>query len=382
MVALIAAGVVVWQFLWPRGGASSPQEAVEQLVLAGADQDPVAVLDMLSPAEVEGLDDVYDAARERAEEEGLVEDDGVTDALSVELSDLELDVDVLGDGIARVTVEDGRYEVTWDPEKLPERLAFLAEDGSRQSESGDLADLFDGEQPVLTTVELDGRWYVTILGTVAHYAYEDADRAAGLDGVDLAEPDYDAVADDVDPVVGEDPDEVVAHLVDAVNSGDLDQVLANLPEDLGRPLRPYVPVLEDVMEDEGWGDEIGLEVAADDLDLRTEELDGGRLKVVVEGGRFSARATDVHGEDSGSLTIDGDCVTAEENGTDQGTECLSESGVADELGVDEIFFVLSKADGGYQLDPAATAAEYAGVVVENLTGEMLDELVAELEDEV
>ncbi|UMG91005.1 hypothetical protein [Nocardioides sp. TF02-7] len=70
VVALIAAGVVIWQFVWPRGGAGSPEEAVEQLVLASAEQDPVAVLDMLSPAEVDGLDDLYDTARERAEEEG------------------------------------------------------------------------------------------------------------------------------------------------------------------------------------------------------------------------------------------------------------------------------------------------------------------------
>ncbi|UMG91006.1 hypothetical protein [Nocardioides sp. TF02-7] len=289
---------------------------------------------------------------------------------------------MIGDGIARVTVEDGRYEVTWDPEKLPERLDSLAEDGSRQTESGDLADLFDGEEPVLTSVELDGRWYVTILGTVAHYVYEDAEREAGLDGVELEEPDYDAVADDVEPVVGEDPEEVVANLVEAVNSGDLDQLLANFPEDLGRPLRPYVPVLEDVLEDEGFGEEVDLEVAAEDLELTTEDLDDGRVKVVVEGGRFSAEATDEYGGSSGSLTVDGDCVTVEEDGHDGDTGCLSESGVADELGVDEIFFVLSQADGGYQLDPAATAIEYGAVVVDNLTGALFDELVGELEDEV
>jgi hypothetical protein len=349
-------------------------------MLAGADQDPVGVLDMISPAEVEGLDDVYDSARERAEEEELVEGDGITDALSLELSDLELDVDELGDGLARVTVEDGHYEVSWDPDKLPERLEFLADESSAESESGDLADVFDGEKPTLTAVEIDGRWYVTILGTIADYAYQDA---ADDTDFDLVEPDYDAVSDDVDPIVGEDPEEVVANLVEAVNSGDLDDVLANLPEDLGRPLRPYVPVLEDVMEREGWGEEVGLEVSADDLELDTEELDGGRLKVVVEQGELSARAFEEGSEDdSGSISVDGDCFTVAENGQDVDAECLSDSGVSEELGIDELFFVLSEADGGYQLDPVATWVEYGALVVDSISGEMFDDIVGELEEDV
>ena len=64
---------------------------------AAADQDPVALLDMVSPAEVEGLDDVYDTALDRAKDEDLVDDDdAIVDALDLEFSDLEFEVDEHG----------------------------------------------------------------------------------------------------------------------------------------------------------------------------------------------------------------------------------------------------------------------------------------------
>ena len=75
VLAIVAAGYLGWHFFWPRGGAGSPEEAVEQLMQAAAGQDPVALLDMVSPAEVEGLDEVYDTALDRAKDEDLVEDD-------------------------------------------------------------------------------------------------------------------------------------------------------------------------------------------------------------------------------------------------------------------------------------------------------------------
>ena len=89
VLAIVAAGYLGWRFFWPRGGAGSPEEAAESLMLAVADQDPVALLDLVSPAEVEDLDEVYDALLEKAEDEDLVDDEGeITDAFDLELSGL------------------------------------------------------------------------------------------------------------------------------------------------------------------------------------------------------------------------------------------------------------------------------------------------------
>lgn len=382
VVAIVAAGYLGYRFLWPRGGADSPEEAVEGLVAAATAQDPVAVLDLVSPAEVDGMDEVYEVARERAEEADLVEGDGITDAVSLELSELELDVDELGDGLARVTVVDGHYDASWDPDRLPERLDFLAEETEAESRSGDLEDLFEGSEPTFTTVEIDGRWYVTLLGTFADLAYAEAELEAEYSDYDLAEPDYDLVAEDVEPITGEDPEEVVDNLVEAIDDGDPAQLLANLPEDLGRPLRPYVPVLEQALDEGGWAEgELGLDVSADDLDLETEELDDDRLKVTIERGSFGGTAwEDGYDSDSGYLAVDGDCVAAyDEEG--YGDEACLGDGPAD-IGIDEFFVVLSEADGGYQLDPVATAAEYGRTVLAEIDGDLVDDLVEELASEV
>ena len=382
VLAVVAAGFVGWHFFWPRGGAESPEAAAENLVLAAAEQDPVAALDMVNPAEIEGFDDVYDTALDRAEDEELVEGDGITDAVDLELSDLEFEVDELGDDMARVTLVDGRYEVSWDPEKLPERLSFLAEETDPESESGDLEELFDGEEPSVVTIKDGGRWYVTILGTIADYAYQEGEAEADYSGFDLEEPDFDLVSEEVDPIVGEDPEEVIENLVDAVNSGDAEELLANLPEGLGRPLRPYIPVVEGLQDEGDWGDEIGLTVTAEDLELSTEDLDDGKVKVVIEEATFTGSAWEDYDDfDYGSAEIDGDCVTADE-GYGPDTACLSDEEVLGDLGLDEIFFVVTEVDDGYQLDPTATWVEYVSLVVENLDDDLVDDVIDDIEDEV
>ncbi|WP_183092563.1 hypothetical protein, partial [Nocardioides stalactiti] len=362
----------------------APEGAAEKLMLSAADQDPAAAIGVLSPGEFEGLDDVYDKAFERAEDEELVEGDGITDALDIELSDLEFDVEELGDDLARVTLTGGEYDVSWDPEKLPERLEFLSEESEADSESGDLEELFDGEEVSVMTVKIDGRWYVTLLGTVADYAYQDA-----VDDSDeeLAEPDWDAAAEDVDAIVGDDPEAVIENLVEAINGDDVEDLLANLPEELVKPLRPYAGVVQEFLDDNGLADdEIGVEVTVADLDLSTEELDDGRVKVVIERGTFSGSAFEIADgyteEGSGSINVAGDCIEIYEAGSLQDETCLGEEETVEDLGLDEIFFVVREVDDGYQLDPAATWTEYASIAVENLTDDLIDMIVEEIEEEV
>ena len=341
------------------------------------------MLDMVSPAEVDGLDDVYEAAHDKAEDEDLLDGDGITDAVELELTDLEFDVDELGDDLARVTLTGGHYEASWDPEKLPERLRFLEDEAGPESDSGDIVDLL-GEEPTLMTVEVDGRWYVSLLGTAADYAYQEGEREADYSDYDLERPDWDLASEEADPITGDTPEDVVENLVDAVNSGRAEELLANLPEDLVKPLRPYVPVVDDLQQEGGWAEgEIGLSVSAEDLELSTEDLDDGKVKVVIESGTFSGTAFEEgYDADTGSVEIDGDCVSVYSEGYLEDGGCVSDAPIADDLDLDDLFFVVDEVDGGYQLDPGGTLVEYASVIVDSISSDLVEDVVQELEDEV
>ncbi len=385
VLAIVAAGYLGWRFFWPRGGADSPEEAVEKLMLAVADQDPLALLDVVSPAEVEGLDEVYDALRDRAEDEDLVDgDDAITDAVDLELSDLSFGVEELGDDVARVTLVGGEYDASWDPSDLPDRLDFLAAEAPADQESGELVELFEGEKPTVTTIRIDGRWYVTLVGTAADYTYQELEDEADDRDFDLEEPDYDLTSEDTDPITGDDPEEVIDELFQAVESGDAEEVLANLPEDFVKPLRPYIPVYEELRSDGNWFEgELAFDANAEALDLDTEDLDDGKVKVTINcrnvrrhlhGGRGQRRKQ--------RDRVDGDCVEVYADGALQDSGCIGDDESAADLGLDEIFFVVSEEDGGYQFDPAATLVEYAATVVDGLTSDVVDRLIEELENEV
>lgn len=384
-LALVVGGFVVWRFLAPGGGAGSPEDAAADAVQAAMDQDPVALLEVISPAEVDGLSALYGEVEKRAEDAGVLSGDGLTDAVRIELTDLEFDVDELGDDMARVTLKDGRYDVSWDPAKLPERLDSLRDESEPEAASGSIEDLFEDEWtlPTVITVKEGGGWYVTALGTAADYAY----RAIEYDeGGFLSEPDWDAVGEEVEPIVGEDPEQVIDNLVDAINDQDVGDALANFDPELIRPLLPYAEVVQDQLDRYGEY----LEVDASNLDLETEELGDGRLRVTIEGGTF----TGVTNYGSAGLDVRGSCVEGyEEDGydTDSDTLCLDypwfwlsstdEEISPDDLGVDGLSVVMREVDGGYQLDPTGTAVDYAQIVLENVSGPLVEDILDEVENE-
>jgi hypothetical protein len=382
VLAIVAAGYLGWRFFWPRGGADSPEEAVEKLMLAVADQDPLALVDVVSPAEAEGLDDVYDALRERAEDEDLVEDDdAITDALDLEFSGLSFGVEQQGDDLARVALVGGQYDASWDPSDLPDRLDFLAAEAPADQESGELVELFEGEKPTVTTIRIDGRWYVTLVGTAADYTYQELEDEADDRDFDLEDPDYDLTSEDTDPITGEDAEAVIDELFQAVESGDAEEVLSNLPEDFVKPLRPYIPVYEGLRRDGNWFEgELAFDANAEALDLDTEDLDDGKVKVTISSGTFGVTyMEDGANVGSNAIAVDGDCIEVYADGALQDSGCIGDDEAAADLGLDEIFFVVSEEDGGYQFDPGATLVEYAATVVDGLTGDVVDRIIEDLE---
>ncbi len=385
VLAVAAGGLVAWQVLGSSGGAASPEDAVRQFVTAATEQDIVGALDVVNPGEVEGLDSLYEAARDRAEDEGLVGHGDIAEALDVTIDDLELDVDEQGDYSAFVTIRNADYTVTYDPDKLTDRLDFVRDEfpGAREW-SGDLTGLLEDEGVDLdrigiSTIKVDGAWYVSVIGTsldsVVHEASANDDRS-----YIPSSSDYDAIGEDLEPIVGKDPDEALTNIADALYDQDVEQVLANFPADQVRAMRPYVEVAEDFLAD--WG--VSLDGGISDLDLETEDLSGDLVKVVIDDGTGSVSITDDYGTSSGEGTIDGRCLegTSYESydgydDVDEGRVCL-DGDVVDYSGIDELYVVMRKVDGGYQLDPLATAVEYASRAVEAVPSSAIDEALGEI----
>ena len=57
--------------------------------------------------------------------------------------------------------------------------------------------------------------------------------------------------------------------------------------------------------------------------------------------------------------------------------CL-EGDVRNEMGIDSFFLMLSKHDGGWQVDPLATSVSYGQMFIENVSGDLIDTAVEEL----
>ena len=384
VLALGAGGFVAWQVLGSSGGASSPEEAVRQFIEASADQDVVAALELVNPGEVEGFDSLYEAARERAEDQGLVGGESITDALEVTIQNIELDVDEQGDYSAFVTLDSADYKVTYDPDELPDRLDFVRDQFPDAKEwSGDVWELLenDGYDPEyspevgLSTIKIDGKWYVTALGTAIDINLRQISRWEGEDYVP-SPSEYDAIDDEVDPIVGDDPEEALKNVVEAASDQDGAELLANFPVDQFRALRPYVGELEDLLADEG----ITVDGDIAELDLSTEDLSDGLVKVVIENAYGSGTASDGDETLSGEGSIDGRCFEGssyEDDYYDDGRVCI-DSEVTDYTGIDEVYVVMRKVDGGYQLDPLATAVEYAKQTVESLPDEAIEDALFEI----
>lgn len=387
VLALAGAGVVAWAVLKPRGGAESPEAAVEQFLEAVVAQDPVGALELVNPGEVDGMDEVYEAAYERLEDEGLVDGEGISDAVDIELDDLAFDVRELGDSAARVVLTSGDYRVSFDPAELPDRLSFVADaypDGDAYSGDlvedlrYDLPDLNrenDRPEPFVTTVKVDGGWYISAFGTFVDAFFSDTINL-DFDGYDVREPDYDAIAASPDPIVASDPEEVFDNLVDAVNDGDPAELLANLPDDQVVALRPYAQTLEDALAEQA----VQFEVAVSDLELETEDVGDGLLKVTVDRALLSGTVYDEGDVESGTLQVDGRCFVASSE-YDYEDECI-DGELVDDTGIDSVFLMLREVDDGYQLDPLATAAAYARTVVDSVPSSFVDRALLGIQSEL
>ncbi|GAB3855270.1 hypothetical protein GCM10028801_10600 [Nocardioides maradonensis] len=375
VLALIAGGLVVWSVLRSSGGASSPDEAVTKAVAAIASQDSVALLDVVAPAEVDGITGLAQKLRTKLREVDVSNGNGITDAISVKVSDVQVKTDIYNGGFARVTVAGGSYTASWDPSKLASKLASLGELVPAETRTGSLTELADQADvdPTVVTEKVDGRWYVTLIGTGLYQAYSHVYAGSGdpADSLDWKAADHPPAA-----IVSSTPEGTFGKLADAINGRDISTLLANFDPALVRPMLPYVSWMQDALDRHADGTRIEV----DGVQVQAEDIGGGKVRAAIQHAVFSGSATSDNGDpESFKATISaGGCVDGTSTdaygytSTQQG--CMSDVPAFGLLGFHDITVVLDKVDGGYRLDPIGTVVDYGNTLLDHLDKDVVDQL--------
>jgi hypothetical protein len=290
-VVLIAGAIVTVVLVSNRTsstGAANPEEAVEKMLGSLEDNDLLGVLDMLAPWERDFARGLVDDYIDNAKDAGYVADDAdLSDVggYTLEVDDLRVSTTEVNDRIVNVALVGGTARFATQFDQLPlgaEALKQLAEaTGGDTPEdldaTGDLAEL--GLPPV-TTIEDDGRWYVSLFYTVAETA-----RLAA----DAPPPSSESAI----PAVGAgSPEEASDEFISALERLDVRRLIELTPPDEMGVLHDYAPLFIDQLGEPLEGGSIDIR----DTEYRVEDVDGGR-KVIPT--RFVVEVT---GE-SGPTTV-------------------------------------------------------------------------------
>lgn len=375
VLALVAGGLVVWSVLRSSGGASSPDEAVTKAVSAIASQDSVALLDVVAPAEVSGLTDLAQKLRTKLREEDVSNGNGITDAISVKVSDVQVKTDTYDGGFARVTVTGGSYTASWDPSRLASKLASLGELVPAETRTGSLTELADQADvdPTVVTEKVDGRWYVTLIGTGLYQAYSHVYAGSGDPAASL---DWKAADTPPASIVSSTPEGVFGKLADAVSSRDVATLLANFDPALVKPMLPHVSWMQEALNRHSSS----AEVQVSDAQVQTEDIGGGKVRAAIQHLSVQGSATDDNGQKGTfEATIDGGgCFSGssvDPSGyRDSSHGCMSDVPAFGLLGFHDITVVLDKVDGGYRLDPIGTVVDDGNTLLDHLTADVMNQL--------
>ena len=377
--ALLTTGLAVNQ-LTADDGAASPEAAVRDFFEAIDQEDPLGVLESLSPNEREVL---VPSVRRLAEQLKRfdVADDGLdlehVDGLDLQVIDLELRTQGLHPDVARVQVSGGTIETSANFRELPLGLALTAalEEEGGQNLDEPLTDSIPLDLTLATTKTGD-RWHVSLL-------YSVAENMRARKGAPV--PDFGNGI----PARGTDsPQAAVDAMVEAFNEQDFTRMIELTPLDTAAVLHDYGPVLLD--DDQGGSSSIVFE----DISFGEPQGSGGTRTLTVE--RY--RMVESYGGRSYATTVyDGGCVTttfspdADDDDREQPSgpheTCADESTMGVGFGIGfapsslllfgpgrtEILVV--ERDGAWYVDPAWSAVETLLLDIEGASAEQINQTV-------
>lgn len=348
VVGLIAIGFLAVRFLLggsDPGGAASPEDVVDEMIAAINAQDPLAVVDLMAPDELDGVNRLVEDGAEYIDDLGLdslldenTDDESAVDLL-VEIEADRVDVSMEGDNAAIVS-----FEVSGDIESTgSDAMSDTIGDDQISFDSRDLDDSFptrSGDIEVIV-VKLDGKWYLSPMLTAGHYIVEAAGLPAG---------EYDEIGGDRDPGA-DSPVDAVEELVDVINDPDADALAAALGGGEGRVALAFRDAIDDAFAEIDTGD-FRYEVS-----VQTDDLGSGRVGLE----EIDLRVAGDFG-DSATVTIEDDCLEFRDNGDIVTDECLLDlldlpngSDLDTTLWLDTV-----DEDGGYRVRVVPTITDVIG----------------------
>ena len=389
LAAMALVGALAGRSLFFGGtGASSPEDAVQNLASAVAAEDMVAALATLVPDEVGPLVDAYGDATAKADSLGLSRSGRTFAGVDVRIDGLELDVEPLGDDLAKVRIRHGTLSWTVDRSQFDDRLRDLSSTGALSSPrltSGSISasDLSHSDRdhdrdPFVMVVQRHGSWYVSPAYTAAELLVV----STGIPRADLSRPiDERSVAPS--------PSDAVRRLAAAVNDDDVSAGIATTSSPEWAALRTYRDAIADVVGDLTIGRNQALEI--DDLHLSEEHIDATHVKVRITGAAGTIRR-DISNDyflfpESRSKSIgpgqprsapmtrtrtwvfDGRCLRVD----DQPEACVGDPigrlSLGNPLGlatVESPYLVAVAERGGWAISPVSTVASYVRALVSSV----------------
>lgn len=163
-----------------RGGADSPEQAVEKALEALSNEDLVGAFSMVSPHERDAVVRVQDALVKKAEEIDIAgaagkvapKDSGeggselVFDGIDVSFSGIEPFVTQVSDDVAVVRISSGQIRVNTDPAKTKGALRSVLDnvpDAKATEQTIEIRDLGPSQSGLsLMATKTDGRWFVNL----------------------------------------------------------------------------------------------------------------------------------------------------------------------------------------------------------------------------
>jgi hypothetical protein len=289
--------------------AGTPEEAVQRLFRAAADEDVLGALAALPPSERDPMREAIPQIAQQLQRLDILSSDFSLEKIKgvdLDFSQLDLTSRPIGDGVAAVTIRGGRASYRVVPSDLPlgNFLKDLVGDLPTEPQTGSDTMKSEGEDDQIVTIKEDGRWYVSLNYSVA----EQLRRQSGAK--------VPAFGKRLQPTGARSPEQAVEQLIGKSLALDVEAVIALLPPDEGRVVRDYAPLFIDDAK----------QAAADvDFDAQLKSLD---VDTARDGGRavVSLKAFDVtytaEGK-SGEVIYDGKCVTvkAPDIPPDQGRLC-------------------------------------------------------------
>ena len=291
LVALVLATTVAFAAFTTHSGASSPEDAVRDLLGALEDGDAVGTVQALAPSEqrvliepLTGLVEAMDDAGVLADAEGLP---GVVPGVTVAVDDLVLRSEVLDEQVTFVHAEGGSIAVAVDPAVLPDEAsrADAATRADDELDDGTLVWTVDLAEATVTfgTVDEGGGWHVSLAYTAAEQLRQASDAPL---------PDTETRPDAIGSTT---PSEVVTDLFGAVEARFPQRVAELVSPYDGRALYDYatvwLPGMQAAADAQGAAEAAGLPawtltvadlvVSVDgDADVRRVDID--RLDAVLD----------------------------------------------------------------------------------------------------